>query len=71
MSTCAGSPSFKPLLGIVTAMFEGAGGPMLSRGAIKKKDYEAGIAGLQAWAALPEAALWYSTCWAEGRRPSS
>ena len=70
VSACAGSPSFLPLLGIVMATFQGMGESMLTAGSIRKEEYEAGMKGLRAWTGFAEAALWYTTCWAEGRRPT-
>jgi ubiquinone/menaquinone biosynthesis C-methylase UbiE len=71
VSSCAGSPSFRPLLRIVIESFQGAGASMQASGAIAAKDFEAGMHALKTWNNHPAAALWYTTCWAEGRRPTS
>jgi len=71
VSSCAGSPAFRPLLRIVTDSFSGAGKSMVESGAVTKAEFEAGMGALRAWDADPAAALWYTTCWAEGRRPAS
>jgi SAM-dependent methyltransferase len=71
VSSCAGSPSFRPLLHIVVESFQSAGKPMMQSGAIDLEQFEAGMRGLRSWNDHPAAALWYTTCWAEGRRPKS
>jgi ubiquinone/menaquinone biosynthesis C-methylase UbiE len=71
VSSCAGSPSFRPLLRIVVESFQSAGKSMMQSGAIGQDAFETGMRGLRSWNDHPAAALWYTTCWAEGRRPNS
>lgn len=71
VSSCAGSPSFRPLLHIVVESFQSAGKSMMQSGAILSDEFESGMQGLRSWNDHPAAALWYTTCWAEGRRPKS
>jgi ubiquinone/menaquinone biosynthesis C-methylase UbiE len=71
VSSCAGSPSFRPLLQIVVESFHSAGKSMMQSGAIERDTFAAGMQGLRSWDEHPAAALWYTTCWAEGRRPKS
>jgi SAM-dependent methyltransferase len=71
VSSCAGSPSFHPLLRIVVESFQSAGKSMMQSGAIESEQFEAGMRGLRAWNDHPAAALWYTTCWAEARLPNS
>lgn len=50
------------LIGILT----GARDFMLEEGLIDPGSFDHGITGLHQWKELPDAALWYGICWAEG-----
>ncbi|GEM_PF-5101947 len=41
---------------------------MLDRRLIDTDSFDRGIDGLRFWKNLPDAALWYGVCWAEGNR---
>jgi len=71
VSSGACSTSFRPLLHIVVESFRSAGKSMMQSGAIDPDQFEVGMRGLRSWNDYPAAALWYTTCWAEGRRPKS
>ena len=69
VSGCSGSPSFGPIFDILCALLEGARQTMISEKLIAEVQFESGMASLREWGLAPNAALWYSTCWAEGKRP--
>jgi SAM-dependent methyltransferase len=69
ISSCAGSPSFQPLLNIVKGLLWGARDTVIEEGFLDEREFGAGMVSLEAWGHRPDAALWYMTCWAEGRRP--
>jgi SAM-dependent methyltransferase len=70
ISSCSGSPSFPPLLNIVKALLRGARKTMLSENLLTERQYDAAVTSVEAWGRRPDAALWYVTCWAEGKRPA-
>ena len=69
VSSCAGSPSFRPLMHIVIDCFENSKNALQAMGAMSAPEFDASMQGLRNWSDHPAAALWYMTCWAEGRRP--
>ena len=48
---------------------EGARAAVLEAGVITADAFAAAVSELRTWGRRPDAALWYATCWAEGRRP--
>lgn len=64
--SCAGQPLFPAVADNLIGLLTGARDYLLEQQLINRASFEQGIAGLQAWKALPEAALWYGVCWAEG-----
>jgi SAM-dependent methyltransferase len=70
ISSCSGSPSFPPLLNIVKALLRGARKTMVAEGLLLEREYESAVTSIEAWGRRPDAALWYVTCWAEGKRPA-
>ncbi len=67
--SCAGDRSFEAFVNNFVGLLEGAPETILSSTSLSPSELEEGIAALKQWGELPDAALWYVTCWAEGRRP--
>ena len=65
---CAGSPSFDALIRNFIGIIEGAEERMVSLGHIDAATVREGLAVFDEWGKRPDAAMWYPTCWAEGRR---
>ncbi len=65
---CAGSPSFDALIRNFIGIIEGAEERMVSLGLIDTATVREGLAVFGEWGKRPDAAMWYPTCWAEGRR---
>ena len=65
---CAGSPSFDALIRNFIGIIEGAEERMVSLGHIDAATVREGLAVFEEWGRRPDAAMWYPTCWAEGRR---
>ena len=68
---CAGDGSFADYVANFRGLIEGARDQIQARGLLDDADVDAGLAALDEWSLRPEAALWYVTCWAEGRRPAA
>ena len=69
VSSCSGSPSFNPIFNIVCVLLDGARKFMISEKLIAETEFDSGMTALREWGQTPSAALWYATCWAEGKRP--
>ena len=67
---CAGDPDFTAYVDNVVGILVGARGDILATGRVDEKAHARGIAALSEWQRRPEASLWYTAAWAEGRRPS-
>lgn len=67
---CAGEPAFDGLVRNLLGVLAGAREAVLSDGQIEASAYDRAMAGLDAFRARPDAALWYVINWAEGRRRS-
>ena len=65
---CAGSPSFDALIRNFVGILEGAEERMVSLGHIDRATVREGLTVFEEWGKRPDAAMWYPTCWAEGRR---
>ena len=65
---CAGSPSFEALIRNFVGIIDGARERMIGSGSIDDATIDEGLAVFKTWARRPDAAMWYPTCWAEGRR---
>jgi len=50
-------------------IIDGARDTMLSMTDLKRKSLDDGLQAFADWAELPDAAMWYGTFWAEGRKP--
>ena len=64
---CAGSLSFEALIRNFVGIIEGAKTRMVSSGNIGASTIDEGLVVFEQWAKRPDAAMWYPTCWAEGR----
>jgi len=65
---CAGSPSFEALIRNFVGIIESAKQKMVSSGNIGASTIDEGLAAFEEWSRRPDAAMWYPTCWAAGRR---
>lgn len=66
--SCVGSPDFEAMIANFAGVLSGARAAILEEGTITAADIDRGIDALERWADHEAAALWYSTCWAEGVR---
>lgn len=67
---CAGQPRFVPLVENMARILEGARGDIVDPGLVDALDFGEAIRDLRAWGQRPDAAIWFSICWAEGIRPA-
>ena len=65
---CAGDDAFAAYVANFRGLIEGARDQILARNRLEQRDLDSGLAALDEWARRPDSALWYVTCWAEGRR---
>ncbi len=66
---CAGDPDFPGLIENLAGVLAGAREAIVGGGLLGVEEFDQGLEALGAWAVRPEAAFWYSICWAEGVRP--
>lgn len=66
--SCSGSPAFPGVVENMTRILIGAREAILSTARLDQKWFDQGIAALKKWSGLPDAALWFAMCWAEGSR---
>jgi len=67
--SCSGNPNFEAMIANFIGIIEGAREVMVSLGLANEARIDGGLAAFRAWRQLPDAAMWYTTCWAEGLRP--
>jgi ubiquinone/menaquinone biosynthesis C-methylase UbiE len=65
---CVGQSHWPALVENIAVILEGARDPILATGARDPAALDAAIAAVRAWGRRPDAAAWYTRCWAEGRR---
>jgi SAM-dependent methyltransferase len=65
--SCSGAPAFLEVVENLEKILQGARAPILARGLIEQTAFEQAIAALRSWGQQPDAAFWFSMCWAEGR----
>jgi SAM-dependent methyltransferase len=65
---CAGEERFAPLVENMASLLEGARQAIVGGGLLGAAELDAALAALRSWAGRPDAALWFSICWAEGVR---
>jgi ubiquinone/menaquinone biosynthesis C-methylase UbiE len=68
---CAGAITFPEIVENMETILIGARAQILASAAISPKSFDDAIRALRTWARLPQAALWFATCWAEGTRPET
>ena len=66
--SCHADPSFDVMLANFAGLIEGAPETILESTTLSRAELEEGVAALREWGKRSDAALWYVTCWAEGRR---
>ncbi len=69
--SCAGNPSFQAFVENFAGLIEGAPEKIVENSTLGRSELEATIAAFRAWGSRDDAAMWYATCWAEGRKPDS
>jgi len=67
--SCAGAPDYQTLARNLIGVIRPAVPAMVQAGLIDAGPAAAALRSLRAWTRRPDAALWYSICWAEGTRP--
>lgn len=67
--SCAGNPNFAAYVENLVKVIVGAREVVLEAG-MAAELFDQSIAALEAWSRNPEAAIWYSLCWAEAVRPA-
>lgn len=65
----AHQPIFPVVAENVIGLLEGARSYILKERLLDPGTFDEGLASLRRWKGLPDAALWYGLCWAEGRKP--
>lgn len=65
---CAGMPNWRGFVENLTSQLAGARDGMVAAGLIDGDQADAALDALRSWASRPDAAYWYSICWAEGAR---
>ncbi len=68
--SCAGDPNLEAFVENFAGVMASARRQIVASSPLSDDDVSAGLAELRAWGELPDAAMWYHTCWAEGRRPA-
>jgi ubiquinone/menaquinone biosynthesis C-methylase UbiE len=67
--SCAGAPEFsafvRNLIGVIATAREVMTGPL----GFSAKRFDETLSAIRRWGRRPDAAIWYSLCWAEGVRP--
>jgi SAM-dependent methyltransferase len=66
--SCVGHRLFEPLAENLIHILEGARETVLAEALLDASYYDATLANLRIWMRRPDAATWYSVCWAEGTR---
>ncbi len=64
---CQGSADFDPLMDNFIGIIEGARSRILEHGLTDEVRFDEALAAFRRWRRLPDAALWYTIAWAEGR----
>jgi len=67
--SCTGNPGFPDMVANFILVLEGAREEIVSSGLSSLHDLDSALAAFREWQHRPDAALWYSTCWAEAIRP--
>lgn len=68
---CAGQPELLQIcVENLIRIIDGVRGPILDLGELDADSFDSAIAAIRRWGDRPDAALWYASSWAEGRRPA-
>lgn len=65
---CAGEPRWPGFVENIHSQLAGAREAMLAGGLLGAAEIDTALDAFRAWSARPDAAFWYSICWAEGAR---
>ena len=66
---CAGSPEFESMIENFIEIIAGARAEMVHFDLANERQIDKGIEAFRNWMHRPDAAMWYTSCWAEGVRP--
>jgi SAM-dependent methyltransferase len=66
--SCAAEPKWSGFVENIHSQLAGAREAMIEGGLLGAAEVDAALGAFQDWAQRPEAAIWYSICWAEGVR---
>jgi len=66
--SCAGHETWPIAVDNLRGVLQGAANTMVAIGATTIDSVSRAVADLHQWSHLPQAAIWYGICWAEGRR---
>jgi ubiquinone/menaquinone biosynthesis C-methylase UbiE len=69
--TCAGTPGFDTMLDNFLGVIVSARREVVELGLLEPSRFDEAIAEFAEWRRRPDAALWYTTSWAEGVRPEA
>ncbi len=67
--SCSGHPAFAAFVENFAGVLGGARSAVLDTSGIEAGEFDRAIEGFKVWGRRSDAALWYGTFWAEGRRP--
>ena len=65
---CAGEPRWPGFVENIHSQLAGARDAMIASGLLGAAEIDTALDAFRAWAARPDAAFWYSICWAEGAK---
>jgi len=63
---CSGQPAFPALVENLARVLEGACDTIVDAGMTERESFDDAMRELRAWGKRPDAAIWFSICWAEG-----
>jgi len=66
--SCAAEPKWPGFVENIHSQLAGAREAMIEEGLLGSGEIDAALVAFREWAHRPEAAIWYSICWAEGAR---
>jgi ubiquinone/menaquinone biosynthesis C-methylase UbiE len=67
--SCAGDATFEAFVENLAGVIEGARDAIVAQGLFEAAYFDEVMATFRAWSHRPDAAIWYTLCWAEGIRP--
>ena len=66
--SCVGNPTYEVISNNMIGVVIGARAHILQEKLLDKKTFDWCVANFREWQQLPNAAIWYPVCWAEGRK---